>query len=225
MDKNFKYIEKNFIEIENLSKLTNLSIAEIEDFVEKKLIPSYSYSVSIDLKITSPLNDSYSNQVQKKYFGKNVLSLLNHLKNNPTDPAKIKNRFKQNFIKRLKEHKYKEFAYDDILKNNNEKLEEAFEEEWDFYCKGGYGICTLNVTENDIIDKEIAVKRLMAFNEKYATKKITEEQKKELTILNDEFNKIASLFAPYQRKSSSRGKYLDKILTDNKMEELIKNYD
>jgi hypothetical protein len=97
--------------------------------------------------------------------------------------------------------------------------------EWNYYCEGIYGICTLNATENEIVEKEIIVKRLIKYNEKHSESKLNEEEKEELKNLNDEFNKITSNFAPYQRETSSRGKYLDKILKINDMENLIKNYD
>jgi hypothetical protein len=100
----------------------------------------------------------------------------------------------------------------------------AFEQEWQYYLQGIYGICTLNATGAEIAKKEIAVKRLIDFNKKHGDKKLSDSEKKILTILNNEFNEVSNLFAPYQRKNSSRGKYLDKTLELNSLSELIKNY-
>ena len=61
-------------------------------------------------------------------------------------------------------------------------------------------------------------------SKKFGDKKLSDSEKEMLTILNNEFNEVSNLFAPYQRKNSSRGKYLDKILELNSLSELIKNY-
>lgn len=225
MNENLKYIEENFIEISELAAITNFSVKEIEEFIEKQLIPSYSYLVTTDLKITSPLEDNYSTQTVKKYFAKTTIMILQNLKNNPAYQLSLKKDFKETFIKKLNQHKYKAFAYNNIFENDNDKLNEIFEEEWKAYCDGIYGICTLNATESEIVDKEISVKRLMHFNEKYKNQKLTDEAKAELLDLCSEFDKVAARFAPYQRQNSSRGKYIDKILAENGMSEFIKNYD
>jgi hypothetical protein len=52
----------------------------------------------------------------------------------------------------------------------------ALEEEWNYFCKGVYGICTLNNNENDIIEKEIAIKRILNFIEKKSTSLTNEEK-------------------------------------------------
>jgi len=105
-----------------------------------------------------------------------------------------------------------------------EKLNLAFEQEWQHYLQGIYGICTLNGTGAEIAKKEIAVKRLIEFNKKHGEKKLSDKDKKILNVLNNEFNEVSNLFAPYQRKNSSRGKYLDKILELNSLSKFIKNY-
>ncbi len=106
---------------------------------------------------------------------------------------------------------------------DNEKIENALEEEWNYFLKGVYGICTLNNNENAIIDKEIAIKRILNFIEKKSNS-LTKDEKIELQELNEEFNKSTSLFAPYQRESSSRGKYLDKLLKEFSLDNLIEEY-
>ncbi len=72
--------------------------------------------------------------------------------------------------------------------------------------------------------KEIAVKKLIHFNTQLSDKKLTDDESEELIKLSEEFNEVAQKFAPYQRKSSSRGKYLDKILEENNLDYLVKKY-
>lgn len=107
---------------------------------------------------------------------------------------------------------------------NQEELVAAFETEWDYYLKGIYGICTLHATGEEIARKEIAVKKILSFIQEHQGIVLTEAKKEQLIKLNAEYNAIANFFAPYQRVSSSRGKYLDKILKENALDELVKKY-
>jgi hypothetical protein len=134
------------------------------------------------------------------------------------NPEKFKKDLKKNLLSNLKNHNYKTGEIDLI------KADKALEEEWNYFCKGIYGICTLESDEEAIIEKEIAIKRILDFIENKAGS-ITQEERNQLKELNDVFNEYTSNFAPYQRDLSSRGKYLDKLLKEFSLEELIKKYD
>lgn len=127
----------------------------------------------------------------------------------------------------LKNHAHRNFAYENVFDENNniddKKIEKIVEKEWNYFCKGICGICTLNNDVEAIINKEIAIKRLLYFIENKAGL-ISTDQINELKKLNEVFNKSTSLFAPYQRESSSRGKYLDSLLREFSLEDLIQKY-
>lgn len=221
-DINVKYIEDNYLEFEEIIKLMNLTADQLNELIELKLIPEPSYKIDSEVIISSPLNDSYKAVALKKYFPKSILKLIeNNVQNNPEN---FKRDFKQNLLSTLKNHAQQTFAYGNVFDENgvinDEKIDQALEEEWNYFCKGVYGICTLNNNENDIIEKEIAIKRILDFiaNKSSFT---TEEQENRLKELNDEFNKATSTFAPYQRELSSRGKYLDKLLREFSLDNLI----
>ncbi len=226
MDQNLKYIEDNYIELEEVIKTANISLEKLNALIENKIIPKASYVVNSEVTISSSLNDNHKIIIGKKYFHPSVLKLIKENAENP-NPEKFKSAFKENLLSNLKNHDYKTFAYGNVFDQNgnidNEKIENALEEEWNYFCKGVYGICTLKNNENDIINKEIAIKRILSFIEKKSTS-LTDDEKLELQELNTEFNKSTSLFAPYQRELSSRGKYLDKLLREFCLEDLIKNY-
>lgn len=44
-------------------------------------------------------------------------------------------------------------------------------------------------------------------------------------FLNKNDNAVATIFAPYQRENSSRGRYLDRILKDQGLQNEIKPYE
>jgi hypothetical protein len=228
MATNLKYIEENFIELDEVCNLTHISPAKLAELISKKLVPEPSYIINSEHVITSPLNDSYVVKTTKKYFSKSVITLINE-NINDVNEERFKNNFKSTFLNNLLQHTDRNYAYENLFDENNEldlaKFEQAFEMEWNYFCKGVYGICTINATEAEIIKKEIAIKKLIPFNEKHKDRLLNEEEITLLKKLNNEFNEVTSLFAPYQRITSSRGKYVDKILQHNALDELIKNYD
>ncbi|KAF2507737.1 hypothetical protein EYY60_17445 [Flavobacterium zhairuonense] len=226
MDKNLNYIEDHYIEWEEIIKATNISSEKLKQLIDDKLIPNASYNIDSEITITSPLNDSFKIIVSKQYFAKNIIDLIH---NNQTETyEKLRGEFKEKLLFNLKNHDYKEFAYGNILNENDEidlkKADKIFDEEWDYFCKGVYGICTLNNNENAVIEKEIVIKRILNFIEQKSSI-LRNEEKILLKELNDELNKSTSNFAPYQRELSSRGKYLDKLLREFSLDDLIKKYD
>ncbi len=227
MNSDIKYIEENFIESNEVCQISKISHQELEKLIEDKLVPASSYQINISYKINSPLGDEKVISEVKKYYPKSIINLIQ--KNRQLDnPSEFKEVLKTEFINTFVNSTNNKFAYDNILEENGsvdmEKLNSAFEQEWEHYLQGIYGICTLNGTGAEIAKKEIAVKRLIEFNKKHGENKLSTSDKEMLSILNNEFNEVSNLFAPYQRTDSSRGKYLDKILKLNSLSELVKKY-
>ncbi|RYJ40159.1 hypothetical protein NU08_0915 [Flavobacterium anhuiense] len=211
---------------EEVTKMANISSDKLNELIENKLVSEPSYVINSDITITSSLSDTHKVSIERRYFHPSVLQLIeNNAKN--INPEKFKSEFIENLLSNLKNHAYKAFAYGNVFDGNdnidNGKIQNALEEEWNYFLKGVYGICTLNNNEEAIIDKEIAIKRILNFIEKKSNF-LTNDEKIELQELNEEFNKSTSLFAPYQRETSSRGKYLDKLLKEFSLDNLIKEY-
>ena len=227
MDIDLKYIEENFIESNELCQISGISRQDLENLIDNKLIPNSSYQINITYKINSPLGDEKVISEVKKYHPKSAINLIQKNKK-LNDSSEFKESLKAEFINTFVNSNNNSFGYDNIIEENGsvniEKLNVAFEQEWQYYLQGIYGICTLNATGAEIAKKEIAVKRLIEFNKKHRENKLSDSDKEILNTLNSEFNEVSNLFAPYQRTNSSRGKYLDKILELNSLSELIKNY-
>ncbi|NER15747.1 DUF6058 family natural product biosynthesis protein [Spongiivirga citrea] len=226
MNVDIKYIKENFIESNELCRVSRISKQELEELIANELLPNSSYEINIIYKISSPLGDEKVISETEKYFPKTVIGLIQ--KNSNLDNSlEFKQVLKTEFINAFVDSDNNHFAYDNIIDEdgnvNMEKLNLAFEQEWQYYLQGIYGICTLNATGAEIAKKEIAVKRLIEFNKKHGENKLSDNDKETLRVLNNEFNEVSNLFAPYQRATSSRGKYLDKILRLNSLNEWIKN--
>lgn len=213
--KDIEYIEANFIEQESLCELTNITLIKLNELIDKELIPDCSYKIESKKVITSPLGDKKELIDIKKYFPKSVIVLIE--KNISKSSEEFKNEMKKEFIEAV-------LKYDtgNLLYKNKEELDELFENEWSFFVQGVYGICTLHSSPTEIAKKGIVVQKLKNFLEKEM--KSNSESKDELMKLNEEYNEVANLFAPYQRENSSRGIYIDKQLEKYDLAELIKEY-
>ena len=227
MNENIKYIKANCIEWKELCAEANISSAKLSQLIAEQILPSPSYVIDIETTIKSSLNDSYTIHDSEKYFSKNLLTLIEAYKDE-TDVSNVKQAFRKRMLEALKNANDKQFAYGNILDQSNEidleRFEKAFEEEWSYFCQGVYGICTINASEEEIVKKEIAVKKLIDFNQKFNCEPLNDAYKETLKQLSLEFDAVTSLFAPYQRETSSRGKYLDKIAQQNAMHDLVKDY-
>ena len=106
---------------------------------------------------------------------------------------------------------------------DDDVLSECLKGEVNAFLAGIYGICTINGTPDEIIRKEIAVKKLLDFQEQTQAR-LSETEIGELEHLVEEYDSVAALFAPYQRAASSRGKYVDAPLRRAGLEALIKDY-
>ena len=102
-------------------------------------------------------------------------------------------------------------------------LNAELENEWEHYCNGIYGICTLNASPREIIEKEIAVKKLIALLNAHRSEELP-DQKENLSQIVGDYDRVSNLFAPYQRETSSRGKYVDRALEAAGCEDKIKHY-
>ncbi len=228
MDTDIKYIEEHYLEFQDICIQANISSQELDGLIDKNLIPKPSYTIEVTTIVTSPLDDSKKITALKQYFPKSTIALI---KQNATkqNPDTFKNDIKKDFIETFLSHDDNLYAYGNILASDgsidDSKLEEEFEKEWKYYLQGIYGICTLNNTGKEIAKKEIAVKKIIDFISIHNGKILSDSEKETLLQLNDQYNEVSNLFAPYQRKSSSRGKYLDQLLKKHQLDELIKKYD
>jgi hypothetical protein len=223
---NLNYLSRNYLTIEQLAAQTKISVAEIKRLIEARMIPEPSFKVRQTIEISSPLEDAHKIEETTWYFPQSHVTLLQNCREKSAEEIKT------SFIEKMRQHLFghgdKKFAYGNVFdpgdRPNEEKLAAELEKEWNYYCQGIYGICTLTATPQEIIEKEIAVKKLLEFLDGHPADEMA-DHKSEAARIIEEYDKVSNLFAPYQRATSSRGKYVDRTLEHLKMEDKIKKYE
>lgn len=225
-NKNLNYIKEQYLTLEQLSEKTETNTQYILQLIKDKIIPKASYTIKENSTITSPLEDSIIYESNIDYYPKSTVQLIKDNLLTTTEERRIT--FKTNLKKHLKTHPDNTFAYTSLFDIeghlNESEFDSFFEDKYQFYLNGVYGICTKQATEEEIIKKGIAVQKLIAFSAQHTGTILNETEKKQLKSLKEEFDTVATIFAPYQRETSSRGKYLDTILENNGLVDLIKQY-
>lgn len=219
-DANLKYLNDRFLTLDEVSRESGVSSEEIVEGIDKKLLPQPSYKLARVSEISSPLGDSYRVEETILYFPHSYVDLVRQSSKGHQET------FKSDFIAEMKDHLLghsgKDYAYDGAMKDPA-KLNAELENEWEHYCNGIYGICTLNASPQEIIEKEIAVKKLIALLNAHRSEELP-DQKENLSQIVGDYDRVSNLFAPYQRETSSRGKYVDRALEAAGCEDKIKHY-
>jgi len=218
---NLKYLNENFLSLDELAEESGIQKETIKSYIKEKLIPNASYELRQTSRISSPLGDNHIVEDTILYFPKSYVDLVKRIRNN--DPEEMKQVFIEKMKRHLLDHQEKEFAYKNAV-SIPDSLDEELEKEWNHYLNGIYGICTLNATPEEIIEKEVAVKKLISFLETCENRGEIKSKESELRQIISEYDQVSSLFAPYQRESSSRGKYVDKPLQKLGLEDKIRSY-
>ncbi|MEZ5308299.1 MAG: DUF6058 family natural product biosynthesis protein [Pyrinomonadaceae bacterium] len=212
-DENLEYLERNFLTAESVAAETEITVEELNRLIEEGRVPGASYAVKNELKITSPLGDAYDVCSETRYFPKPFPVLVSRVLAGDFDTESLFAELENN----LDRHPDKSFAYENA-EGDSEKTKAALDAEIAAFLKGIYGICTLNQTPEEIIEKEIAVKKLIAWKDN------GEAGDDDLIARVGAYDRVSALFAPYQRETSSRGKYVDSSLKKIGRDDLIKKY-
>jgi hypothetical protein len=81
MEKNFRYINENYITENNVCAITGITKDELNILIQKHLVPDASYVITHNIKITSSLNDEFQSEITEKYFSKNCIQLIQEHQN------------------------------------------------------------------------------------------------------------------------------------------------
>lgn len=199
-----KYLNDNFLTRDELLQQAKIKEMVFQDYQSSELMPAASYLLKLDLQSDSFFGE-HKEQIQVEYYAKGYTSWLGIIRS-LSDKERIYNEFStryENAVKRLKT-----LGFRTENPKMNTKLQAHIFEEWDYFIRGVYGLCTKSGLPEDIASKEFAVILINELSEKDSLD--LDETKcliRAVNLLDD----ASSLFAPHERLQSSRHRLVDEI--------------
>ncbi|MBV1910467.1 MAG: hypothetical protein KUG78_14280 [Kangiellaceae bacterium] len=199
-----KYLNENFYTKQQLLDVAKVTKSEFDDFVKQGVMPCCSYNLKVDV-----LSDSFFGEHKEvksiEYFAKGYTSWLGLLQalGNKKEAYSI---FSTRYKTQLDHLGEKGFISNDPKVNS--AIGSHIETEWEHFIKGVYGLCTKSGLPEDIASKELAILIIDGFINRES---LNSSEETELTNAVNLLDLSSSLFAPHERKRSSRHRLIDEV--------------
>jgi hypothetical protein len=196
------YLNENYYTKQQLLCLANINEAELSYFQEKKIMPIYSYKLSLNYSSDSFLGN-FDSHNEIEYYAKGYLSWIGMIKVvHHQDVFAI---FARRYTASITELKILGYTSSDEKVNSN--LDLHIREEWGHFLNGIYGLCTKSGLPEDIASKELAVLQISEILELDKENIDIPQLTKAVNLLDQS----SSLFAPHERIKSSRHRLVDEV--------------
>ncbi|WP_286235840.1 DUF6058 family natural product biosynthesis protein [Thalassotalea sediminis] len=199
----YEYLDKHFLTKQTLLTLAGISQEKLLTIQKQGVMPAASYRLSTQVSCHSFLGE-HQQSYQQEYYAKGYVKWIGII-DAIAQPNDIFQYFKDNYqhtINTLKQHGFN--CMDSKL---NDKLAEHITEEWQHFLNGTYGLCTASGLVEDIAKKELAI---TIIKETLAKNSETPDIK-QLASAVDLLDQSSALFAPHERKTSSRYRLVDEV--------------
>lgn len=214
------YIRTHFLTLEQLSEYTNNSEETILEMIEKKCLPSSSYTVKETIQIESLFGNPEETYVTHYYNPHHTekIKRIRHLRKSLsyTEIAlQLKTEFVAAYKQELLKHQAENWGYEAYIRNGaiiQETADPFILKEWDYLLEGIYGLCTITSDVADIVKKEVLVKKITRLTDDGEKPSLSKEEKEKLTGYIQELNTVQAMFSPHERKKTSRYKWVDRII-------------
>ncbi|MFS1525650.1 DUF6058 family natural product biosynthesis protein [Microbulbifer sp. 2304DJ12-6] len=199
-----RYFFDNFYTKNQLLDKANVDEGRLLELQNLEVMPRASYSLEISIQCDSFFG-AYEASENSEFYSKGYLSWVNILLSleKVEDAKKI---FKDRYCQQL-ESLREDGIYSNSPKLNSE-LELTLDSEWKYFLDGTYGLCTKNGLPEQIASKEIAILIASDFLD---CDLIEDQSRKKLIKIIDLLDDVSSYFAPHERESSSRQKYINEL--------------
>lgn len=216
--KSKQYIKSYFVNRKELVERSGVPDKELDSLIQAKCFPAASYTVETKAKISSFFGEFEEHETEE-YFPEAAVGLLQQLAARDTAIEDLSERVKTEFIReycevllRLKANK---FGLIDLWnKSTGAPCAEHpfFEQEWQHYLDGTYGVCTKTASASDIATKEAMIAKIKYLHEQ-STLDPQEDSQGRILEAADILDAVSAPFAPHELERSSRHKYINKMRT------------
>jgi rubrerythrin len=218
---NREYLQLHYCSLEQLLKTADIESDTFFSYIAANCLPQHSYVWRETSAIQSLASETaWCNQEIFYYPPRHALLLQDvmtwHRYMSLSQIANaVEEDFKQRYVAILRQLN----AFADVLSEyvlsdntlNQSMVDLLLENEWQQYLQGVYGICVQEPTPENIAIKEIMLRRIRLITEDCKKEKLTSEEVIALQQALQQYDQVATLFAPYERDTSSRQKWYEGI--------------
>jgi len=197
------YLDQYFFTETQILQKANTTKADLEAFQTNQVMPLASYCVAHSICCNSFFGN-YQVVEKTNYYAKGYLDWLNQLiENDSSDQAFVM--FAQTYRNTIETVQAQGLV---SLSNKFDlKSDEYLRREWQHFLSGTYGLCTKSGLPEDIAKKELAT---LVIEELMIESCLDANQLALLTFAVKSLDQASALFAPHERKQSSRARLVDR---------------
>lgn len=216
----YKYIAENFLTRSELLKASGVSDEKLSDLITSGCFPKPSYRVELQAKIESFFGVHEETEALE-FFPKSAVGLLKNLMAITGGSAEMAAQLKRDFDDEYR----KIFVKLDAAKYGLSNLFEAdgttlttegkafFDQEWQHYLDGTYGVCTTTAHVREIATKEAMIAKIKFLSAEIDEGRV-EGNLEMLADAVDRLDSVSAAFAPHELERSSRGKFINRVMQD-----------
>lgn len=225
MKESIKYIQSYYLTIKQLAEKSNVSESLILEMIEHKCLPDASYKVTESIQITSLFGNPTQFETVFYYNKHNISKIIQVTSLRKTlSYSEIAYKFKTQFYLEYKnllvEQSGNINGFENLFINTeiNEKEAKPFiEKEWNYVLDGTYGLCTTTSSVEEIVTKEVLVKKIDKLTDSCNKEILSDEETELLSQYISQLDKVQAMFAPHERHKTSRYKSIDRVVEKYKL--------
>ncbi len=206
-----RYLNKYFFTKQQLLDISKITNSEFEYFISLGVMPKHSYKLKAKVVSDSFFGEHIVNE-SIEYFAKGYAAWIGSLQilDDKNNAFLV---FSKRYRERIAYLAQKGFVSDDPRVNG--AIDSHIEKEWISFIDGIYGLCTKSGLPEDIASKELATLLINSF---IGCKKLNKSGETKLANAVDLLDLSSSLFAPHERRKSSRHRLINEVRRQFKLE-------
>ncbi|WP_085909054.1 DUF6058 family natural product biosynthesis protein [Kiloniella majae] len=208
------YLYANFYEEASLLKQSQISRDKIQHFIREKRAPQPSYVIDANLGAVSFVSQATLSEAYK-FYPQTYPKWLKILKSEKLDTGdKAKEYFKQAY-QAAGQNFFESEQGKDLLEEHptlpDYLTPEHFNETWNHFLGGIFGVCTRENLPQGIFEKQLLVRFIDYMKQHHSPENISPLSKSRLQTAVSFLNKVEADFAPHEVPTTSRQRCINDV--------------
>jgi Family of unknown function (DUF6058) len=221
-----EYLTQQYVSIEWLAEQSGVAVQQLEELVRAKCIPGPSYEMFEATDIGAFTSDHPVQLTRKcisRHFSPFVVAWINRAKpmlasmSLPVLQVHLMQQFRIEYRSGVLKNGGQQLNYKKLFDGdgtlNETRFSEHFEQTWNHWWNGTWGICVIQSDSFDRIAlKQIAVERLVQLTENGMKQSFTEAEASATRKAIEMYEEIVLPFSRHDHKGSSRWRLIENVL-------------